>query len=115
MRSGSLFRVPRGRLMGFGCIVVLLLLGLLSAVNSASLLASTTPQIAGGWKHTIDPKSDGTVWAWGNNGGGQLGDVTEEDSSTPVQVSGINLYVTTTPTTVATPSLTPTPKERRRL
>ena len=90
MRSGSLFRVPRGRLMGFGCIVVLLLLGLLSAVNSASLLASATPQISCGGLHSLSLKSDGTVWAWGHNGSGQLGDGTETDRSTPVQVSSLS-------------------------
>jgi uncharacterized repeat protein (TIGR02543 family) len=32
-------------------------------------------------------KSDGTVWAWGLNGNGQVGDKTSTDRSTPVQVT----------------------------
>jgi alpha-tubulin suppressor-like RCC1 family protein len=34
-------------------------------------------------------KSDGTVYAWGNNGEGELGDGTLADRYTPVQVSGL--------------------------
>jgi YD repeat-containing protein len=45
--------------------------------------------IAGGSYHTIVLKADGTVWAWGYNGSGQLGDGTTTDRSTPVQVSGL--------------------------
>ncbi|MZG88400.1 RCC1 repeat-containing protein, partial [Staphylococcus aureus] len=45
--------------------------------------------IAGGVYHTIALKSDGTVWAWGYNGYGQLGDGSTTNRSTPVQVSGL--------------------------
>ena len=45
--------------------------------------------IAGGNIHTIALKSNGTVWAWGHNGYGQLGDGTTTHRYTPVQVSGI--------------------------
>jgi alpha-tubulin suppressor-like RCC1 family protein len=34
-------------------------------------------------------KSDGTVWSWGNNMFGQLGDGSTTDRYTPVQVSGL--------------------------
>lgn len=48
---------------------------------------------AGGYQpnshgHTIALKSDGTVWAWGDNGSGQVGDGTTTNSFIPVQVSG---------------------------
>jgi alpha-tubulin suppressor-like RCC1 family protein len=44
--------------------------------------------IAGGLAHSLAVKSDGTVWAWGLNTVGQLGDGTTMDHATPVQVAG---------------------------
>jgi alpha-tubulin suppressor-like RCC1 family protein len=35
-------------------------------------------------------RSDGTVWAWGQNNDGQLGDGTKTNRATPVQVKGIS-------------------------
>ncbi len=46
--------------------------------------------IAGGGNHSLALKSDGTVWAWGYNGYGQLGDGTTTDRYTPVQVQNIS-------------------------
>ena len=43
--------------------------------------------IASGRYHTLALKSDGTVWAWGANFGGQLGDDTTINKSSPVEVS----------------------------
>jgi len=39
--------------------------------------------------HTMALKSDGTIWAWGSNTTGQLGNGTNDDSNVPVQVSGL--------------------------
>jgi alpha-tubulin suppressor-like RCC1 family protein len=38
---------------------------------------------------TLALSSDGTVWAWGYNGDGQLGDGSTLDSTTPAQVAGL--------------------------
>jgi hypothetical protein len=43
---------------------------------------------AAGCGHSLAVKSDGTVWAWGDNASGELGDNSTSDSSTPVQVLG---------------------------
>ncbi len=42
--------------------------------------------VAAGYHHALALKSDGTVWAWGENGFGQLGDGTTTERMTPVQV-----------------------------
>ena len=44
--------------------------------------------IAGGDYHTIALKNDSTVWDWGRNTFGSLGDNTNTDRLTPVQVRG---------------------------
>ena len=45
---------------------------------------------AGDNHHSLALKSDGTVWGWGNNGGGQLGNGNTTQSSIPVQAVGIS-------------------------
>src|SRR3989337_2660422 len=69
------------------CLVTLVSFFGVIAASGTSLAA--TPHIASGGFHTVSLKSDGTVWAWGYNGYGQLGDGTYTDSSTPVQVIGL--------------------------
>jgi len=49
--------------------------------------------IAGGAGHGLARKSDGTLWAWGGNFSGQLGDGTTTARSTPVQVTLCNVGV----------------------
>ena len=46
--------------------------------------------IAAGGEHAVARKTDGTVWAWGNNNRGQLGDGTTIDRLVPVRVSGLS-------------------------
>jgi len=46
--------------------------------------------IAGGRTHSLALKSNGTVWAWGDNLIGQLGDGTTIDRCTAVQVLGLS-------------------------
>jgi alpha-tubulin suppressor-like RCC1 family protein len=56
--------------------------------GNAGYLTSVTA-IMGGEHDNYALKSDGTVWAWGGNFVGQLGDGTYTNTVTPVQVSGL--------------------------
>jgi alpha-tubulin suppressor-like RCC1 family protein len=50
-------------------------------------------QIEAGLYMSVALKSDGTVWAWGRNDSGNLGNASYENSSVPVQVQGLNNVV----------------------
>ena len=49
-------------------------------------MASGVTAVAAGYFHSLFLKSDGSLWAMGNNLYGQLGDGTSTDRATPVQV-----------------------------
>ena len=42
-------------------------------------------QVSAGYRHTMAIKTDGTLWLWGQNTNGQLGDSTITSNSSPVQ------------------------------
>ena len=46
--------------------------------------------VAAGEFHTLVLKKDGSVWAYGRNDRGQLGDGSVTDSSVPVRVPGLD-------------------------
>lgn len=54
--------------------------------NVIAIAASATS----GSAHTIALRNDGTVWAWGSNSAGQLGDDTTTARTTPVQVQNLD-------------------------
>ena len=53
-----------------------------------SLFAST-PMVAGGGYHSLTLKSDGTVWSWGRNNYGQIGNGKRFKKNTPVLVNNL--------------------------
>jgi len=55
--------------------------------------------LAAGISHSVALKSDGSVWCWGDNAEGQLGDASTTRRFNPVRVSGLE--------TVSSPSLNP--------
>ena len=50
-------------------------------------------KISGGEEHSLCIAGDGTVWAWGYNGLGELGDGTTTSTAAPVQVAGLSNVV----------------------
>src|ERR1035438_6682920 len=50
------------------------------------IVASGVTAIAAGWYHSLFLKSDGSLWAMGFNGVGQLGDGTYNDTNRPEQI-----------------------------
>ncbi|GAA0423761.1 hypothetical protein Acor_44450 [Acrocarpospora corrugata] len=53
-----------------------------------SVLARFT-QVAAGYEHTVALAKDGTVWAWGRNDDGQVGDHAADPVRTPARVPGL--------------------------
>ncbi len=50
-------------------------------------------QIKAGWFHGLALREDGTLWSWGQNEEGQLGDGTRTTRTLPVQVTDLNNVV----------------------
>jgi alpha-tubulin suppressor-like RCC1 family protein len=56
---------------------------------SFNKMGAVCPAQAGIW-HALAIKEDGSLWAWGWNGSGALGDGSRDSSTTPVQVEGMS-------------------------
>lgn len=57
-------------------------------VSSPIQVAGTWSYVTCGWFSTIAQKTDGTLWAWGNNTAGTLALGDQQDRSVPTQLSG---------------------------
>jgi alpha-tubulin suppressor-like RCC1 family protein len=62
-----------------------------TTVNQASPVQESTnsfhwESVVCGTRHTVALKTDGTLWTWGNNESGQLGDGSDNNSTSPKQV-----------------------------
>jgi alpha-tubulin suppressor-like RCC1 family protein len=57
-----------------------------------AIAAGGAGNLAGGMSlgHSLALKSDGTLWVWGSNAAGQLGDGTKTNRLSPVQVPGLS-------------------------
>ena len=72
------------------------------AVNTSGVLAGeTVTAISAGAIHSLALTSDGRVYAWGDNGQGQLGDGTTTDHNVPVAVNTSGVLAGKTVTTIS--------------
>lgn len=70
-----------------------ILLGLLTLSISLNSLAQCWSKLGGGGDYFVAMKSDGTLWTWGNNTYGQLGNgTTSGNFPTPAQVGTLNTW-----------------------
>lgn len=69
------------------------LLSALVFLLAALAAHAATPQLALGAQHSLVLKADGTVWAFGENASGRLGDGTETGQAYPVRVAGLENVV----------------------
>lgn len=77
------------------------LLTIIAFGTSLVAVAQCWQQVAtDGW-HTLGIKTDGTIWAWGNNQAGQLGNSSNVTNLTPTRIDFDNLWstVSVAPTT----------------
>lgn len=65
-----------------------------SPVQASSVLSNVV-QVSGGWKHAVALTSDGTVWTWGDNTEGEIGNgiTSTVGISVPLQVPGLDHVV----------------------
>ncbi|MBA4422270.1 MAG: hypothetical protein C0390_04095 [Syntrophus sp. (in: bacteria)] len=56
-------------------------------------LSTAATAVSAGFDHVLSLQNDGTVWTWGSNSKGQLGNGTTTDSSVPVQVNGVSSII----------------------
>ena len=60
-------------------------LGLVALLAFAAADAAS-PQVSASGDHSAAVMSDGSLWAWGYNGSGQIGDGTTTDRNLPIKV-----------------------------
>ena len=61
-----------------------------TGTQSSTIALGVTHDVAAGDSYTLAIRTDGTLWAWGGNGYGQLGDGTTINRITPVRVGTAN-------------------------
>jgi alpha-tubulin suppressor-like RCC1 family protein len=70
--------------------IVIFIFFILNPLAQGTPIENEAVQIAAGYSHSLALKEDGSVWAWGRNDYGQLGDGTTTNKSSLVQVSGLS-------------------------
>ncbi len=68
------------------------LLSVIIIIISLQVNAQCWQSVKAGEVHTIAKKNDGTLWSWGWNIDGELGDGTNTDQNTPLPISTNNIW-----------------------
>jgi alpha-tubulin suppressor-like RCC1 family protein len=71
-------------------IISFILSFIITGLSQATPIQQEAVQIAAGGDYSLALKDGGSVWAWGRNNHGQLGDGTTTNKSAPVQVPGMS-------------------------
>src|SRR5689334_16951647 len=75
-------------------MITILLLPMGLIVRPAFAADTTVVQVTGGQNFTVAVRSDGSVWTWGDNARGELGNGSvNAGSSIPTQVAGLSNVV----------------------
>lgn len=83
-------RHRRGRLAVIPLVACLLAGMLVGGPKHVRAYTSSGPEVvSGGTAHGLAVRTDGSVWAWGNNYFSQLGTGASDPSPSPVQMSGV--------------------------
>jgi len=69
---------------------MLLLISACGGGKNRAVVTVAPVTIAAGYEHSLAIKADGTLWAWGGNFYGQLGDGTDVNRFAPIQVGAAN-------------------------
>ena len=56
-------------------------------------LSTAATAVSAGYGHVLSLQNDTSVWAWGSNSNGQLGNGTTTNSAVPVQVTGLSSMI----------------------
>jgi len=78
------------RMLSILLMVVMIFSMQVAFPDTVNAAAYVTPMLAAGSYHSLALKNDGTVWTWGANNYGQVGDGSFTNRNSPVHVSGIS-------------------------
>jgi VCBS repeat-containing protein len=83
---------PAMKSLRAGCLFLLALcvIHIAAAAPAATSEEKSRMSISAGTMHTVGLKADGSVWTWGDNRYGQLGDGTTNTRPEPAQVTGLS-------------------------
>lgn len=88
-RSNGTRKVVRTARFSMRAAAAALFIWMALAVFAPAAFA-VSPQLSGGYGHSVAVKSDGTVWAWGYNESGQLGVTGVAESPIPLKVGSLS-------------------------